>query len=104
MTGSNVYDGKKTVYDDPRLARPPTITILDKIERVRQMLVEDRKSWKSAGHERITLWTSRFSGNSTICDIDDSSDLNGTFADSLQQLCKCWQKCFVANGNYLEGQ
>ncbi|GBO17924.1 hypothetical protein AVEN_43248-1 [Araneus ventricosus] len=36
-------DGKKDVKDEPRSGRPPTSTTPDNIERVRRMLVDDRR-------------------------------------------------------------
>ncbi|GBN39598.1 hypothetical protein AVEN_70062-1 [Araneus ventricosus] len=36
-------DGKEDVKDEPRSGRPPTSTTPDNIERVRRMLLDDRR-------------------------------------------------------------
>jgi len=50
-------DGKETTEDEPRSGRPSTSRTPDKIERVRQMLAEDRRetirwqrNWALQGH------------------------------------------------------
>ncbi|GBO14613.1 hypothetical protein AVEN_150394-1 [Araneus ventricosus] len=50
-------DGKEDVEDESRLGRPPTSTTPDNIERVRRMLVDDRRlSLRMIGEElKISL-------------------------------------------------
>lgn len=70
-------------------------------QTVRQMLADERKSWKSPSQEMPTIY--RYTENSTTPNIDTSRDSERRLRDSFPQLYKPCRKSVVANGGYFEG-
>ncbi|GBM37299.1 Nucleoprotein TPR [Araneus ventricosus] len=113
-------DRKEDVKDEPRSGRPPTSTTPDNIERVRQMLADDR--WLSLRMTAEELKISLDSGSNIMHEHLQKRKkkvysfaqvqqcvttvlraiLKQVFADSFQQLYNRCQKCIVANGDYFE--